>query len=264
MRQFSADYLRYTREGMWDDSREALADLELGSRRRILDVGCGTGALTRVIDEESPATVVGVDVDLDLLSVARQSGLTVFAGDATRLPVPDDHFDLVVCQALLSNLPDPKVALQEFARVSSDLVAAIEPDNADVTVASTIDRERELERTVREAYLDGIDTDVALGDRLETLFRSVGLSAVSTRRYRHEKRVDPPYDEPELASAGRKASGEGIATHERELRQTLSKEEYDRLRAAWRQLGRDAIHQMQDREYRRVEIVPFDVTVGRV
>ncbi|MFC6725639.1 SAM-dependent methyltransferase, partial [Halobium palmae] len=49
MRRFSADYLERTREGMWEGSREALADLDLPDRDRIVDVGCGTGELTRVL-----------------------------------------------------------------------------------------------------------------------------------------------------------------------------------------------------------------------
>ncbi|MFC7170825.1 SAM-dependent methyltransferase, partial [Halobium salinum] len=62
MRRFSADYLERTREGMWADSREALADLDLANRERVVDVGSGTGELTRVLaDEAAPETeVVGV------------------------------------------------------------------------------------------------------------------------------------------------------------------------------------------------------------
>jgi len=122
---------------MWTDGRQALADLDLAGRRRILDVGCGTGELTRVIDAETPSdtTVIGVDADPKLLRVAREeTGLPYVAGDAIRLPLPDGAVDLAVCQALLINLPDPAAAVREFARVSSELVAAIEPDNADVTV----------------------------------------------------------------------------------------------------------------------------------
>ncbi|MFO7833132.1 MAG: methyltransferase domain-containing protein, partial [Halohasta sp.] len=124
MRRFSAEYLERTREGMWADSREALVDLDLSGRTRILDVGCGTGELTRVLADESPAAVVGCDVDRELLAVASDH-VPVVAGDALRLPFATDSVDLVGCQALLINLPEPAAALQEFARVSSDLVAAI-------------------------------------------------------------------------------------------------------------------------------------------
>ena len=265
MRTFSAEYLRHTRRGMWADSREALADLSLPSRERTLDAGCGTGELTRVLAEETAGTVVGVDADASLLRVAREeTGLDVAAGDALRLPFADDSFDLVVCQALLVNLPDPGAAVAEFARVSSELVAAIEPRNDAVRVESSVDAEERLERRVRAAYLDGVETDVAPGDRVADEFRTAGLSDVRTSRYSHEKRVEPEYAEASLSGAARKARGDALADHEAELRRALSDAEYDDLRRDWRAMGRDVIEQMREGEYRRVEEVPFDVTVGRV
>jgi SAM-dependent methyltransferase len=265
MRRFTPEYLDRTRRGMWG-SREALTDLELGSRTKVLDVGCGTGELTRVLAEEAPdATVVGADADPDLLAVAREeTDHGYVAADALRLPFGDDAFDLVVCQALLVNLPDPGAAVREFARVSSDLVAAVEPDNADVGVASTVDAEADLEARVRAAYIRGVGTDVALGDRTRDLFASAGLSDLRSRRYHHEKRVEPPYTEADLEGARRKASGAGIATHEAELRDALGEAGYDDLRRDWRAMGRDVVEQMGAGEYERAEVVPFDVTVGRV
>ncbi|WP_101295531.1 class I SAM-dependent methyltransferase [Halegenticoccus soli] len=267
MRRFSAEYLSRTRDGMWADSRAALSDLELPTRERVLDVGCGTGELSRVLAAEAgpDCEAYGLDADPSLLRVARgEAGIPAIAGDATRLPFPDDSFDLVVCQALLVNLPDPAAAVREFARVSSDLVAAIEPDNGDVGVDSTVDREVALERRVRAAYLRGVRTDVALGGRVAELFDEAGLSDVRTRRYHHRKLVEPPYDERELESAKRKATGAGIADHEAELRRALPDAAYDDLRRRWREMGRSIVEQMRERAYRRAEVVPFDVTVGRV
>ncbi len=252
---------------MWTDGREALADCSLADRDRVLDAGCGTGAFTRVLTEETgaEATVVGVDADTDLLAVARREpGGRYVAGDATRLPAPDDAVDLAACQALLINLPEPKQAVGELTRVSSDLVAAVEPNNADVAVSSTVDAEAGLEREAREAYLAGVGTDVALGDRVSSMFSDAGLDDVRTRRYLHEKRTAPPYAEPALESAARKASGAGLADHRRELRETLSAAAYDDLRRRWRQMGREVVAAMRDGEYERVELVPFEVTVGRV
>ncbi|MFC6887701.1 class I SAM-dependent methyltransferase [Halorubrum trueperi] len=267
MRRFSAEYLEHTRRGMWADGRAALADLDLSNRRTVLDVGCGTGELTRVLDAETPpeATVVGVDADPDLLAVAREeTDLPYVAGDATRLPLPDDAVDLVVCQALLINLPDPAAAVREFARVSSELVAAIEPDNADVSVSSTVDTEEGLEREAREAYLKGVGTDVALGDRVRESFAAAGLGDLRTRRYVHEKRTEPPYAESALAAAARKASGAGLADHREELVAATSTSEYDDLRRRWRKMGRTIVDAIGAGDYERVERVPFDVTVGRV
>ncbi|USZ69261.1 methyltransferase domain-containing protein [Halorussus salilacus] len=272
MRQFSADYLRDTRRGMWDD-REALADLELASRERVLDVGCGTGELARVLAEECPGEVVGCDADRDLLRVASgrdgppdRRALPVVAGDALRLPFEDDAFDLVVCQALLINLPDPVAAVAEFRRVSADLVAAVEPDNSAVSVESTVDAESDLAARARRAYLDGVETDVTLGgEGVREAFAEADLSDIATRRYHHTRTVDPPYAERDLRAARRKASGEGLADDRPTLlRGDLSVEEYDDLRTDWREMGRDVIDQMREEEYRRAEVVPFYVTVGSV
>lgn len=264
MRRFSADYLERTREGMWDD-RTALADLSLSDRRRVLDVGAGTGELTRVLAQEVPddATVVALDADPSLLSVARDAGLSTVLGDATRLSVRDGAFDLVVCQALLVNLPDPVAAVREFRRASSGLVAAIEPHNGDVAVASTVDAEPSVESRAREAYLEGVRTDVAPGDRVPALFREAGLTDVRTSRYRHEKRIEPPYGEAALRAGARKATGEALTDHADELGRALSDDEYDALRRDWRAMGREVVAQMRDRTYERVELVPFDVSVGR-
>ncbi|EMA02448.1 class I SAM-dependent methyltransferase [Haloferax mediterranei ATCC 33500] len=251
---------------MWDDSRTALTDLDLDGRDRILDVGCGTGEFSRVLSESSTAEVVGVDADTDLLSVAAERPrIEVVTGDATRLPFAEDSFDLVVCQALLVNLPDPAAALSEFARVSSDLVATVEPDNAAVGVDSTVDSEVPLERRVRDAFLDGVRTDVALGERVTDLFSDTGLSVLGTRRYHHRKLVEPPYDEYDVRSAAQKATGEGLDRHEADLRRGLSGDDsYESVRREWRQMGREVVQQIRDGEYRRAEVVPFDVTTGRV
>ena len=262
MREFSAEYLRDTRAGMWDGSRAALSGLELSGRERVLDVGCGTGEMTAVVRAETPGTVVGVDADRSLLSHVDPPTLQ---GDALELPVRDDAVDLVTCQALLINLPDPAAAAAEFARVSSDLVAAAEPDNGAVSVTSTADAEADLEARARDRYIEGVETDVTLGADAAEAFEAAGLRDVSTTRYDHERTVEPPYSERDLAAARRKASGEGL-TDDRAtmLRGEATPADLDDLREAWRAMGRTVVEQMQAGAYRRREVVPFYVTVGRV
>jgi len=259
MRQFSAEYLRETRRGMWADSREALSGLDLSSRERVLDVGCGEGALTRVLAEETDGEVIGCDRDADLLN--ELDGPAV-RGDAYELPFRNGSVDLVVCQALLINLSDPQRAVREFARVSSGRVACIEPDNAAVEIESTVDTESVLAGRARELYLRGVDTDVALGAGAESVFEDAGLSNVTTNRYDQTLVVEPPYTDRDVRAVGRKANGAGL----RERRGTMagSDEELDALRSEWREMGRTAVRQVQAGEYRRREIVPFYVTVGEV
>lgn len=261
MRRFTAEYLEATREGMWDDSREALAELDLSGRERVLDVGAGTGELTRVLAEETDSETVAVDADSGLL--AHVAGPTV-AGDATRLPFVDGSFDLVVCQALLVNLPDPVAAVREFARVSRDRVAVIEPDNSDVAIESTVESEPPLARRARERYLRGVGTDAALGSA-RGLFVEAGLEGISVSRYDHVRTIEPPYTEQALESARRKASGAGLESdRETMLAGETTPEEFDALREDWRAMGRHVVDQMQEESYQQREVVPFYVTVGHV
>ncbi|MFU8869928.1 MAG: SAM-dependent methyltransferase, partial [Natronococcus sp.] len=163
------------------------------------------------------------------------------------------------------NLPDPAAALEEFARVSSDLVAAVEPDNGAVAVDSSVASEESLESRARRAYLDGVGTDVTLGADARESFSEAGLEVLETRRYDHERTIEPPYGEAALTIAQRKATGAGLADdRETMLEGELTGEEYDALRSEWRAMGRDVIEQMEDRRYRRSEEIPFFVTVGRV
>nr|WP_241175207.1 class I SAM-dependent methyltransferase [Natronolimnobius sp. AArcel1] len=251
---------------MWDDTRTALSPLTLESRERILDVGCGTGELSHVLADECPSDceVIGCDVDPTLLEFAREH-VPVVAGNALELPFADDAFDLVVCQALLINLPDPAAAVTEFARVSSDLVAAVEPDNGAVEIDSSVAAENSLEQRARRAYLDGVDTDVSLGADAREAFEKAGLEVLETRRYDHVRTVEPPYGEAALTAARRKATGSGLADdRETMLKGALTAREYDDLRGEWREMGRDVIEQMGTESYHRIERVPFFVTVGRV
>lgn len=261
MRQFTAEYLESTRAGMWEDSLEALGELNLGDRQRVLDVGAGTGELTRVLRDQTAGTVVALDADRGLLDHVADPRL---CGDATRLPFADGSFDLVVCQALLVNLPDPAAVVEEFARISTDRVAVIEPDNSAVDIESTVEAEPTLAQRARELYLKGLETDAALG-AVPDLFEAAGLDDITVNRYEHERAIESPYSERALEGARRKASGTGIDDdRETILAGDISVESFENLRQEWRAMGREVIEQMQDGSYCQREVVPFYVTSGRV
>jgi SAM-dependent methyltransferase len=265
MRRFSADYLTDTRRGLWSpDDREALDALSPAERSLVCDVGCGTGELSAVLAEEAPgARVVGVDRDPALLAEVPDPVEPVRA-DALAVPLADGAADLVVCQALLINLPDPAAAVEEFRRVSSELVAAIEPDNAAVTVESTVEDEERLTGRARERFVAGVPTDVTLGAAPD-LFRAAGLVDVETRRHDHVRTVEPPYDEAALEGAKRKATASRLADQRGTLRAGgLDDAAFDDLRRAWRAMGREVVDAMAEGSYRRRETVPFFLTVGRV
>ncbi len=100
------------------DERGALfAALVGGPGRRVLDLGCRTGALTRYY--ASGNDVVGVDVDRDALARAHERlGIeTVWADTEDELPFPDASFDVVVMGEILEHLADPRAAVANVRRV---------------------------------------------------------------------------------------------------------------------------------------------------
>jgi SAM-dependent methyltransferase len=247
---------------MWQD-REALDGLQLSDRSRILDVGCGTGELTRVLAEESDAEIIGVDVERALLETIREAASV--QGDARQLPFVNDAFDLVVCQALLVNIPDPIPVIQEFVRVSRDLVAVIEPDNSQVRVKSTVEQESRLAERARATYTAGLRSDVTIGADAEELLIEGGVQNVSTTRYDFERVTTRPYTENDLQSAQLKRKATRMNEHkETLLRGPMTPREFEDFRTKWREMGRLVLEQMSTGEYERSETIPFFVTVGDV
>ncbi|MFB6198052.1 MAG: class I SAM-dependent methyltransferase [Halobacteriaceae archaeon] len=262
MREFSSQYLDETRRGMWSN-RESLASLSLDDRERVLDIGCGNGVLSDVLAEETPQTcsIIGVDADIRLLLELDVQGVL---GDASNLPFKDDIADLVACQALLINLQDPASAIREFDRVSSDLIAAIEPNNAEVSVSSSVQIEDVLARRAREAYIAGISTDITLGGEAADLFDEADIQVIDQRTYYHQKTIEPPYTERDYRAGQRKRQGTNLENaRETLLSGNLSEEEFEAMKEDWRSMGRTVMEQMDEQRYRRVEIVPFYVTVGK-
>jgi len=93
---------------------------------RILDLGCGTGELTRRAAHRYPeARVLGLDFTAEMLRVAERrtrttdrSGRIAYGrGTAMRLPVADATFDLVTNAFLARNLVDLEAAMREMRRV---------------------------------------------------------------------------------------------------------------------------------------------------
>ncbi|MBM7055661.1 class I SAM-dependent methyltransferase [Streptomyces durocortorensis] len=87
--------------------------------RRILDVGCGSGALFAALRDRG-AMVSGFDVSAEMLQLARQrlgDGADLQVTDlGSRLPYPDDTFDDVVASLVLHYLEDWGPALAELRR----------------------------------------------------------------------------------------------------------------------------------------------------
>lgn len=93
----------------------------VGDGQRVLDVGCGTGSLSRSLLASSKAMrVVGVDPTEDYVTFARQrvldSRATFQVGSAESLPFPDKSFDAAMALLVVQDMDDPGRAVREMAR----------------------------------------------------------------------------------------------------------------------------------------------------
>ncbi|MCG2594675.1 class I SAM-dependent methyltransferase [Ramlibacter sp. XY19] len=90
----------------------------------VVDVGCGSGySLPKLAQRFSPRELVGVDIDPQMLQAAgeeaQRSGTAVRLVEASssRLPLPDNHADLLFCHQTFHHLVEQEAALAEFMRV---------------------------------------------------------------------------------------------------------------------------------------------------
>ncbi|HEU4929761.1 MAG TPA: methyltransferase domain-containing protein [Candidatus Krumholzibacteria bacterium] len=90
---------------------------------RILDVGCGTGAVSRAARAAAgpSALIVATDPSLDMLGAARRGGIELVVRSALpNLPFVPGSFDAVFCAFVLTHVDDPDAAIAEMARVLRD------------------------------------------------------------------------------------------------------------------------------------------------
>jgi len=108
---------------VFEHGRRASIDAAERVGGRILEVGVGTGIS---LPDYAPGNrVFGIDISEGMLRKARsrvaELGLAHVEGlavmDAERLEFPDDSFDVVVAQYVVTAVPNPEAALDEFARV---------------------------------------------------------------------------------------------------------------------------------------------------
>lgn len=138
---------RGTDEGYTRVSQAYFAQLPLGSARRILALGCGTGvevrALKRLIAPD--VAVVGIDHSTALIDVARQltadeglsENVSYETGDAHHPGGDDGAFDIVTLHTLLSHVEDPLQVLSQARRLvrPGGTVAVFDGDYASLTFA---------------------------------------------------------------------------------------------------------------------------------
>jgi phosphatidylethanolamine/phosphatidyl-N-methylethanolamine N-methyltransferase len=166
---------------------------------RVLEVGVGTGISLPLYS--SNCRLCGVDISAPMLRKAQErvtelnlanvEGLWVM--DAEHLPFPDNSFDVVVAQYVITTVPNPEATLDEFARV-------LKP-GGEMVLVSRIGAEAGLRRSLEHWFQPAARK---LGWRTEFSFdRYARWAAQSPDVHLIERRAMPPFGHFNLIRFGK-------------------------------------------------------------
>jgi len=172
----------------WPDRILEAARIEPGES--ILDVACGTGVLALAAAERvgQNGSVVGLDINEDMLTVARRKASSVEwrHGQAENLPFLDAYFDAVVSQFGLMFFDDRQAAVREMIRVlkpDGRLAIAVwdSLENTPGYAAAT----GLLRRLFGDSVADGLRAPYVLGDVavLRSLFDGFDLNEMEIKTH---------------------------------------------------------------------------------
>jgi ubiquinone/menaquinone biosynthesis C-methylase UbiE len=175
-----------------------LTDAALPQGARVLEVGCGTGAVTRVLARwPGVGETIGVDPSPAFVTRARELAgeLTpvVFEEvDGRSLPFARRTFDAVVFHTTLCHVPEPEVMLHEAAQVlrAGGCLAVFEGDYATGTLATGAGDPLD---TCADAFREHFVHDPWLVRRLPALVRAAGLHLQSVRSYGYVEASTPGF-----------------------------------------------------------------------
>lgn len=173
---------------------------EIGFPRgaRVLDIGCGTGAVSRFLAHcPGVSEVVGVDPSSVFVTKAAELAQAVQnasfeTGDARSLRFPDESFDVAVAHTVLCHVPEPPRVLAEAFRVTrpGGWLAVFDGDYPTTTVAlGSFDP---LQTCVDE-MVHGWVHNLWIARSLPALVRSAGFEVVSFRSHGYLQNSNPTY-----------------------------------------------------------------------
>jgi phosphatidylethanolamine/phosphatidyl-N-methylethanolamine N-methyltransferase len=174
---------------VFERGREAAIQAAERIGGRILEVGVGTGI--SLPDYSRATRICGVDISEPMLLKARErvakldltnvEGLWVM--DAEHLAFPDESFDVVVAQYVVTTVPNPEATLDEFARV-------LKP-GGEIVLVSRVGAEAGLRRALEKWFAPAARK---LGWRTEFSWQRYARWADATRGMRlAERRAMPPF-----------------------------------------------------------------------
>lgn len=95
--------------------------LKVSPKKRLLDIGCGFGALLRMVEVRGTLTW-GIDISQKAVEVAHQcvKASKIILANVERLPFKNNLFDFITCVGTLEHIPNIDAAVREIATVCKD------------------------------------------------------------------------------------------------------------------------------------------------
>ena len=119
-----AEPIRYVAKNMRLDLRLIAEMIPAGAK--VLDIGCGDGALIEYLTREKDADARGIEIDMAEATRAVAAGLAVIHGDADAdlAHYPDGAFDYVVLSRTLQAVERPREVLRQMLRIGSHAIVS--------------------------------------------------------------------------------------------------------------------------------------------
>jgi SAM-dependent methyltransferase len=185
--------------------------LHIKSNDTVVDVGCGTGALSKSLVEVHPhIRLIGIEPSLQFKREAQQFLKTdgkILVGDASNIPLRDHSADLILSGLALNFFPDIHLAMSEMKRVckTSGIISAYVWDYAEGMKMLRIFWDTAISLNPEAANLDeGSRFPICNPGSLLALFKSNGLTNIEVEyidAYQNFKNFDD-YWNPFLGGQG--------------------------------------------------------------
>ena len=175
-----------------------MVQITLPEGARVLEVGCGNGAATKLIMEHvRPAQLVGIDpssvfIDMASETFAGEPRVSFAVGDAVATGQADAFFDLVIAHTVYSHLLNPEGALTEASRVlrPGGRLVIFDGDFATLTVALF---DGDPLQSAASAVLRNLVHAPYIMRRLPALVTAAGFSVQSVEPHGYVQTTSPDY-----------------------------------------------------------------------